>query len=206
MNKTNRLSATTGSRFLGLLFVLVLPLLLILLYSCADEEEQYLRGIKSQEIQFSVNKTLVGEEYTNDTLGFRMAPPKGWEIVPEQMKQELYDRLQNQGLESLGGIDPREIFLNKKTGSTLIIYTDDKPLTEKIKSFSPKDEEVIRFENNGITFYQIRKIAEKSVNFILFFKPEEKPSVGIFYFIGKQFYQDEIKKLESSIGSIELLQ
>lgn len=187
------------------LSLLAVSLYLVVLFSCAEEKDPYLSSIKEQEIQFSVNENVVEDEFTLESLGFRVAPPEGWEHVPEQVEQELFTRLEEQGIDALGGIDPREIFLNKQTGSTLIIYTNEKSLKEKIQSYAPKEEEIVRFNHNGITFYQIRKITENNINFILLFEPVEKNPVGIVYYVNKQFYRNESKKLESSIGSISLI-
>lgn len=170
---------------------------------------------KSQDdsIQFHVDKNLLGQSYSIDSLNFSFAPPLGWNINPLKPEFQQPQKFQSDELKSYS-LYIKTIFRDSSSSSfcsiSQINSTDSVNINQFLiafnslmsQQFKPENIKEGRFKRNNIEIVQFLMMTDSKVFFKLFFQPVNKYILQLDYAIDRKIYPNYIKKIESSIGSI----
>jgi len=165
------------------------------------------------ELTFEVDSTKLELASVDQNLGIQFNAPKGWTPIT----QSLFVKFSKQDSTIfLKGthfmINPSSIFLNKDDKSLLYISQiqgiGDSTSVDKYKdliqrNFSPT--KVGDFFKENILFTQYLIQDEIRINFKLLFFNSNKQLIQFDYIAPKNAYVLELKAIESSIGSIKLI-
>ena len=165
------------------------------------------------ELAFEVDSTRLELTRHDQYLGIQFNSPKGWTLTPKTLfeafsKQESSTFLEGSDFK----ISPISIFLNQEKKSILYISQmhgfQDSTSVDKYKDliqriFSPN--KVGDFFKDNILFTQYLIQDENRVNFKLLFFNSKNQLIQFDYIVPNNFYISELKAIESSIGSIHLI-
>lgn len=199
------------------LSVTVFSLIIFSLPGCQNQKEPE-TGLR--QIQFNVDSNLLSQEVIDSSSKFLFMPPKEWKLINKKLFKDVLDKnnLQLKQEEKIL-IAPLYIFMDdsmncllnisriqlkeenkSQTKSTIAIYEEE--LLRKFGKEKLKRAEYLK-GNLAITQYLINENNE--VNFKIIFFDENKNLVQFDYVTSLDVYPKEIKAIESSIGSIQLL-
>lgn len=163
------------------------------------------------ELYFNVNPSLLGELFSNDKIGINLRVPKGWKKISQKELLLVKKKLNEKNIE---GIIPLQFYVDKNEGSMCIISTFEKNKRIKRivseykvrlkKYFSTSKITYTSFYKDDIKFYQFQIITEKFINIKLFLLSKYKNIIQIDYIVPSIIYNDKLKSIESSIGSIKI--
>lgn len=190
---------------------LIFMLMLVLSFSvhtCGNREKPE----TDPELIFEIDSTLVGPEIKLEEYNLSVSPPAGWDVLDSN----LQDSLKAVVLSRLSGsegflIDPLEIIWEPKTSSILSISRIElENDSVQIKDYynavekSFKDQSIKKgyFRSRGLPFTQYLIQGNSQVAFKLITQATEKGHVQFDYVIPLNHYMDQLKAIESSIGSI----
>jgi len=166
---------------------------------------------KDDNITFNVNKNLLSEnQYINNELSFSFYPPKGWEIASEEFFDKFSESIKKQKVTDISIV---QVFYNPTLQAICYIDKIDIQDNEKINSFLEASKktfedagiqtEIDSFRYSGFDIKQLMVINKQVVSIKLTFFSDE--IFEIVYNVPKQFYEKNVKSIESSIGSINKL-
>lgn len=185
--------------------------LVALLLFCSKSDR--LPSEKVTELAFEVDSIKLELASVDQNLGIQFNSPKGWTLIP----QKLFEAFSQQDSTIfLKGSDfalaPISIFLNQDSKSLLYISQmrgiQDSVSIDGYKNliqgkFSPTKAGDFLKDNILFTQYLIQN--ESRVNFKLLFFNSKNQLIQFDYIIPKDVYLSELKAIESSIGSIKLI-
>jgi hypothetical protein len=177
---------------------------MLIISSCSSDSRS-----KQNDLDFNVNKSLLGDVFIDSVSGLIIKAPVGWRNSNLFTNDTLKAKLSQLHLDSLG----KTMYLDSSQRASLLIarLTQNENLaliyknpdsaynTSKKWSSVTKSEFVL----NGMRTYQFLLQSETLVNFRLLTTSPSKKSVQIDYLIDRSVYLHNVKKIESSIGSIE---
>jgi hypothetical protein len=172
--------------------------------SCSSDSKN-----RQNDLDFNVNKSLLGDIFIDSVSGLVVRVPVGWRNSDLFTNDTLKAKLSQLHLDSLG----KTMYLDSSQRASLLItrlienenlaliyqspdsaYNTSKKWTSITKS---------EFLLNGMRTYQFLLQSEALVNFRLLVTSRSKKSVQIDYLIDRSVYLHNVKKIESSIGTIE---
>ena len=181
------------------------------LFFCSNQEQQ--SNSQSLELSFDVDSTKIGSFVENTDFGFSFGTPKGWTKIPDALFAEFSK--QTPGVQVNGSqfvCSPVAIFLNKDNQSLLYIShiqaADDSIAINSYQRMIQARFSTAKtgdFINNNIRFRQFLIQDEMRINFKLLFFNSKNRLFQFDYIVPKKFYVPELKAIESSIGSIKLI-
>ena len=203
--------------------ILVIPgvLLLFIISACtscsSDDTSENTNNIP--ELQFDIDTTKLGETYRRDDYGIMLYPPKGWDLVSAEVLQQFKKQLSKNISAQEVSFEPIDMFFNEENQSILSIAhiievnkqrTTEQDLlknyrellTSKINSSQLKKGE---FFKDGIHFVQFLIQDGERVIFKLLLQNSKKQVIELDYIILQNVYNSEVKAVESSIGTIDLI-
>ncbi len=189
------------------LLTVIILLNLIFFFSCSEEKPKK----EITTLEFTIDTNLVTNYISFDDFKIAIRIPNDWMKLNSAMLEEIINKLgegNNSNLEY--NYQPEFVFKNDSTqsilaiGSVTSISNIEEYLTSINSQFAGWDVRRGDFTNNNINFSQFLMQKENMILFKLVFKNYNK-IIQIDYSLSKQFYADEIKKVESSIGSIKPL-
>jgi len=157
-------------------------------------------------MQFRVDSAQLSDAIRIADYEMQYCPPAGWQSHETDVFQERIDGTDSSQFNNIVGV-------YKDTASTAFLIVSILPTT--IDSFSrPQADSTAlfgnepwqdvrrgQFEHQGLAFTQYLLQSSGWVSFRLFVG-QAKPNVRFDYIVSRNIYQDEMKKIESSIGSI----
>jgi len=168
---------------------------------------------KTPELIFEVDSTQIELTNYGQDLGIQFNTPKEWNLIPQSLFKEFSKQIATNFLE---GNDfkakPISIFLNQQNKSCLYISQfqnlQDSTSVKKYKdliqrNFSPT--KVGDFLKDDIIFTQYLIQNDAQINFKLLFFNSKNQLIQFDYIVPTNSYLSELKAIESSIGSIKLL-
>ncbi len=165
-----------------------------------------------KELYFNVNTSLLGELFSNDKVGISLRIPKGWKGLSKKDFSNIKDKLKEKNIE---GITPLQFYINKEKGNICTISTFEKEkkiktvvkeYKERLKKYFPDSKiTYTSFYKDDIKFYQFQVVNQKFINIKLFLIGKYKNIIQIDYIVPVVHYKDELKSIESSIGSIKII-
>lgn len=187
-------------------------LALVITCSRGNEPRQHI-----ETLSFEVDESLLGPSFLDSTLGFAFHPPIGWEQVPDTTMEEAKERL----LATMGQRDsiqvmPIQFFINLQNGSSCSLSRltgldlSDQVLGSlgeyqsllKTKFSSMKIKEGA-FRIDDINVFQFLITDGERIIFKLLCYGPQKRAFQIDYVVPHSVYRQQIKAIESSIGSFQ---
>jgi len=199
-------------------FILII-LLLILNCTSSDSNSK----AQNSELFFDVDSTKLGNQIENIDYGIKYSPPKGWELIAPELFKQFSQKSQpiqfgNTPLEDKKLlVQPISIFLKQENSCILYLSSikgleqepDSGIAYEKYKNIVTQnfDSSLIKkgdFIRNNIAFTQFVLQHKNQISFKLVFLNHQNKIMQFDYIIPKQSYINELKAIESSLGSIQL--
>jgi hypothetical protein len=178
--------------------------------NCSRDEKSSTPG----QLSFRVDPTLLENEFVASDLGFSFSPPRGCTKLPDEFTNRALASLPNESMTGDSSlIRPQQVFFNQKDGVACIISVLPH-LTTRNEILSYQD--LVRqnfpeakldqgqFRHNDIDFFQTLIMTTNTVIFKLVV-PRDHRSLQFDYVIPQHIYIDKIRAIESSIGSINMI-
>ena len=182
------------------------PLYLLVLFvaciSCHSGDQESVRT----GMQFRVDSAQLSDAVRIADYKLQYCPPAGWKSHDTDVFQERIDSQYSSQFKNIVGV-------YKDTASTAFLIVSilpdtlasvTRPQGDSIALFGNEPWQDVRrgqFEHQGLAFTQYLLQSSGWVSFRLFVGQAD-PNVRFDYIVSRNIYQDEIKKIESSIGSI----
>jgi hypothetical protein len=177
------------------------------------------------EVIFAVDLELVGPIYENDALGVKYRPPVNWDKLDNDQRGAVLDSLaSSEDDDNYYSLDVTDIFFdttsmsfssiavvtNAEESPTVDTYAEALGTTLGLHDEDAADESgelVARmvFSVNNVPIVQFRHLQSDRVTFTLLFRSRGGELIQLDYSIPTENYQHEAEKLESSIGTIQLI-
>lgn len=170
--------------------------------ACTKPSEQQSKN----EIEFNVDQALLGEQYVDSLSGFYFSVPKNWKSVLA---------ISNASDSIAVSKSIRKIFIDSAANASLIITSmKGVDIEQAYKIFNSPDSTFnsarvwtsiskAEFLLGGITVHQYLIQNQEIVNFKLILVRGVKDIIQLDYLTQRDLYANQIKNIESSIGSIK---
>ncbi len=169
-----------------------------------------------ETLVFNVDATLLEPALTDTLLKIKIAPPKNWKTIDNSMFAEVINRLDAQLIGDIK-LNPRLIFLNEDSRAMCAVSKLDgigiAPDETFFLTLTTAYRE--RFPNAAVEqtifmkdVFRIHQLMIIAADFVLIKLICDAPETLVFqvdYHIPKDVYKIELKAIESSIGSINLI-
>ena len=169
-----------------------------------------------ETLVFQVDESRLEPAVTDETLRIKIAAPKNWKKIDDAMLQQVTNKLDTQRIQGMQMV-PRWIFLNEDSRAMCVvsklkgveIAPDEtllKTLTTAYQNQFPKATvQQAVFIKDAFRIHQLMVIATDFVRIKLICDAPETLVFQVDYHIPKDVYQTELRSIESSIGSINLI-
>ncbi len=171
-----------------------------------------------ETLVFNVDETQLEPPVVDTTLRIKIAAPKNWKKIDDSMLTQVINKLGTQLTLEEGQVVPRWIFLNENSRSMCVVSelkgleiapdeTLIKTLTTTYQNQFPKA--TVRqaiFMKDAFRIHQLMVVAADFVRIKLICDAPETLVFAVDYHIPKDVYQTKLRAIESSIGSINLIQ
>ena len=169
-----------------------------------------------ETLVFNVDQTRLEPAITDTTLKIEMSAPKGWKAIDDAMLMEVIDRLGDkltQGLQMM----PRWVFMNEDSRAMCVVSRLESgkvPLNETLlqtletayrTQFPKATVQRAIFMKDAFRVYQLMVGASDFVLIKLMCNASENPVFEVDYVVPRDVYETELRAIESSIGSINLI-
>ena len=189
-------------------FVIVL-FIVIMIMGCAKEHAT----TKFAEVIFNVDQSLLAEEYICSDVGISFHPPKNWEQISSELLISVKENLIASKDTSNISIVPLNVFMNMEKSFTCFLSTFDNDLLARdtcenyINEFRMKNQELQynegSFAHNDLDFHQFIFTKDDFITINLFILFKDQKVIMIDYIMPSKYYEEELKVIESSIGTIK---
>ena len=169
-----------------------------------------------ETLVFNVDQTRLEPAITDTTLKIEISAPKGWKAIDDAMLMEVIDRLGNkltQGLQMM----PRWVFMNEDSRAMCVVSRLESgkvPLNETLlqtletayrTQFPKATVQRAIFMKDAFRVHQLMVGASDFVLIKLMCDASENPVFEVDYVVPRDVYETELRAIESSIGSINLI-
>ena len=168
-----------------------------------------------ETLVFDVDPTRLEPAITDTTLNIKMASPKGWKAIDEPMLVEVIDGLGDKLTQELQMV-PRWVFVNEGSRAMCVVSRlegEKVSLNETLKTletaystkFSKATVQRTIFMKGAFRVHQLMVGASDFVLIKLICDAPQIPVFEVDYVVPKTVYEAELRSIESSIGSINLI-
>ncbi len=166
---------------------------------------------------FQVDESRLEPTVTDETLRIKIAAPRNWKMIDDAMLQQVTNKLDSQRIQGIQMV-PRWIFLNEDSQAMCVVSklkgVEIAPDETLLKTFTtayqnqfPKATvQQAVFIKDAFRIHQLMVIATDFVRIKLICDAPETLVFQVDYHIPKSVYQTELRSIESSIGSINLIE
>jgi hypothetical protein len=189
-----------------------------LLLFCAKKAENP-RSTASPDLFFHVDSTRIDPAVLDAGMGLHFCPPKGWEPVSSGVFAEFRKTIQSEfPRDQMAAVDPLHIYLKKENQGFLAVSRFHGVMgTSGVRLFLKEYSRLLAakfgadrvrkggFFKDEIEFSQFLIRADNRIMFKLIFSNAENQRIQFDYIVPEAVYPIELKAIESSIGSIELI-
>jgi len=190
--------------------VIVIMVLVLSLVGCAKEQAT----TKFAEVTFAVDRTLLSQEYISSETGISFNPPKNWKQVSPQLMISIKENTQTMRDSSNIKIELIDVFMNNERSFTCWLsainneLSDDSLIKGYIEEFKliNKDIKINQglFSHNDVNFNQLLFSKDDLVTIKLIAENSMNKTFMIDYILPLKFYEEELRSIESSIGTIKV--
>ncbi len=165
---------------------------------------------------FSVDKTLLGPASMDSLLKMEIAAPKGWEVIDDAMLEQVIDGLGDTFTLGLQMV-PRKVFVNEASRAMCVVsrlegatVAPDETLLKTLETayrtrFPQATVQRAIFMKGAFRVHQLMVGASDFVLVKLICDAPETPVFEVDYMAPRAVYAAELRAIESSIGSINLI-
>lgn len=169
-----------------------------------------------ENLVFKVDKTRLEPAVEDTTLRIKIAAPKNWKEIDDPMLAQVINELDTQPTPELQ-IVPRWIFLDKSSQAMCIVsklngveIAPDETLLKTLTTayqnqFPNATVRQAVFMKDAFRIHQLMVIAADFVRIKLICDAPETLVFEVDYRVPRDVYQTELRAIESSIGSINLI-
>ncbi len=169
-----------------------------------------------QTLVFKVDETLLEPSVTDTTLRIKMGAPKGWKKLDASTFAQVTHTLELRLLPEIE-MAPQWIFLNESSGATCIVsrltdltITPSETLLKDVMTayqerFPKATVQQAVFMKGAFRIHQLMVVATDAVRIKLICDAPETPVFTVDYNVPKDVYRVDLRAIESSIGSINLI-
>ena len=169
-----------------------------------------------ETLVFNVDRTRLEPAITDTTLKLEISAPKDWKAIEDAMLVEVIDRLGDKLTQGLQMV-PRWVFMNEGSramcvvsrlegGEVLLDETLLKTLETAYRTQFPKATvQRAIFMKDAFRVHQLMVGASDFVLIKLICNAPENPVFEVDYVVPRDVYETELRSIESSIGSINLI-
>lgn len=185
-------------------YALLILIVLAILTGCVPKED----STQFTKVSFQVNDSLLAEEFCCNDSELKFRPPLGWqEVNYETLESIKANAMALQDSLQINAI-PLKIFIDQKKSFTCFVSTLSSDHVEGyISRFFEinKDLQIneAKFFHNGIDFHQLIFSKKGKVTIKLISVGIEK-SFMIDYIVPVNLYEENLRIIESSIGTIKI--
>ena len=169
-----------------------------------------------ETLVFNVDQTRLEPAITDTTLKIEISAPKGWKAINDAMLMEVIDRLGDkltQGLQMM----PRWVFMNEDSRAMCVVSRLESgkvPLNETLlqtletayrTQFPKATVQRAIFMKDAFRVHQLMVGTSDFVLVKLVCDAPENPVFEVDYVVPRDVYETELRAIESSIGSINLI-
>lgn len=170
-----------------------------------------------ETLVFQVDESRLEPTVTDETLRIKIAAPRNWKMIDDAMLQQVTNKLDTQRIQGIQMV-PRWIFLNEDSQAMCVVSklkgVEIAPDETLLKTFTtayqnqfPKATvQQAVFIKDAFRIHQLMVIATDFVRIKLICDAPETLVFQVDYHIPKSVYQTELRSIESSIGSINLIE
>ena len=180
-----------------------------MIWGCTKEQAT----TKFAEISFNVDQSQLAEEYICSDTGISFHPPKNWEQISSELLISVKENLIASKDTSDINIVPLNVFMNMEKSFTCFLSTFDNELLTKdicdnyINEFRMKNQDLSinegSYSHNGLDFHQFIFTKDDHITIKLITKVNNQKIIMIDYIVPSKNYEEELRAIESSIGSIK---
>lgn len=192
-------------------FYLLVIIVLAILVSCSDNEKMP----ESEQLLFEINYELLSDSVQLTAYNLIFNPPKNWEPISKRLFDSLDQKIQNQQLSDSIKIIPLSVFFSESNQSILnvsAVNVQSSNLESMVDLFEQREIEKSGIQNfkradflkDNLSITQFLVEENNLIIFKLFIKTHQDKMVEFDFIVPKNNYAEEIKSIESSIGSIKL--
>ena len=169
-----------------------------------------------ETLVFKVDETQLEPAVTDTTLRIKIAAPKNWKQIDDSMLTQVINKLDIQLMPGLQMV-PRWIFLNESSRAMCVVsklnglnIAPDETLLKTLTTayrnqFPNATVQQTIFMKDAFRIHQLMVIAADFVLIKLICDAPETLVFEVDYRVPKDVYQTELRSIESSIGSINLI-
>lgn len=170
-----------------------------------------------ETLVFKVDETRLEPIVTDTVLKITIAAPKNWKKIDNSMFAQVVNKLDTQLTTQDLQIVPRWIFLNEGSRALCVVsklngveIAPDKTLLETVTTayrnqFPQATVQQAVFMKDAFRIHQLMVIAADFVLIKLICDAPETLVFEVDYRVPRDVYQTELRSIESSIGSINLI-
>ena len=170
-----------------------------------------------ETLVFNIDETRLEPAVADTTLRIKIAAPKNWKNIDDSMRQQVVNTLDTEPIQGLQ-IVPRWVFLNEGSGAMCVVsklnsveIAPDETLLETLtiayqNQFPNATVRQAIFVKDAFRVHQLMVIATDFVRIKLICDAPETLVFQVDYHIPRDVYETELRSIESSIGSINLIQ
>lgn len=188
-------------------------LIVTFLLGCSPGDE----GNAGSELVFNVDSTQIAGEVFISELNVKFNPPKDWNEISSDLSEKVINELgKNKNSGNSFRYKPQKIFLEKDNHSLLSVGYVEKIDTSihgnillayesAIKtSLKEKEYKEGKFTKDGIGITQFLIQKENLISFKLLFLNSSNELIQFDYASQQENYENNLRGIESSIGTIQL--
>ena len=159
---------------------------------------------------FNVDSLLIGEQYTE--IGISFYPPKEWNQISSDLMASIEQSLQEMEDSSSVNIILQNVFLNQKNSCICFLSTFQKTmpaaqireiyLTELFAGDIQGSITEASYLHNGFNIRQLIHVQDDQVTIKLICISDDEHIFMLDYIVPSQFYEQNIRAIESSIGTL----
>jgi len=192
-------------KLIKILFIVLISLVLL---NCTKDKKKD----ELETLVFNVDSLLIGERYTNDELVISFCPPKEWNQISSDLMSSIEQSLQEMEDSSSVDIKLQNVFLNQKNSCICFLSTFQKTmpaaqirdayLTELYAGDIQGSVTEGSYLHNGFNIRQLIHVQDDQVTIKLICISDDEHIFMLDYIVPSQFYEQNIRTIESSIGTI----
>ena len=193
---------------------------ILTLSACGTRAEEPSSG----DVAFEIDLDQVGSIYENETLGVKYRPPVNWDRLEGDHRQAVLDALASSDDDGDYSLDVTDIFFDIDSMSfssvavvtgaggnpTVDAYVEAFGATLGLDDGEAADDDSalvarMEFSVDNVPIVQFRHLLSNRVTFTLLFLSKTGYLIQLDYSIPTENYRQEAIKLESSIGTLQLI-
>ncbi len=188
--------------------IIIVLSVFIMIWGCAKEQEP----TDLTEISFTVDRSLLSDEYicTNSKISF--SPPINWKPISPQLLNLTKENVKASKDTAKVNILPLNVFMDMENSFTCFLSTfESELLADDILNYYSNElktsNEDIQFNegsfsHNGFDFHQFIFTKDEFITIKLIAEDGQQKNFMIDYILPAESYEELLRSIESSIGTI----